>query len=130
MEQLIRTILGKYKAYMGEAAFLQKILLQTEDPAIQKRLMSLELRVAAINACLNQLNEDELFVIQKHLIDKLDWPRVASDYAERWNHEFIRTERSLSTYQTNALKKISVFAQRHKELLLRLFSEGNCEKLE
>ena len=75
-------------------------------------------------------NEDELFVIQKHLIDKLDWPRVASDYTERWNHEFIRTERSLSTYQTNALKKISVFAQRHKELLLRLFSEGNGEKLE
>ena len=45
--------------------------------------------------------------------------------SERWNHEFVRTERSLLAYQTNALEKIVAFAKRHKEIILRLFSDIN-----
>lgn len=125
MEQFVRTVIGKYNGYVSEAQLYEKWLSQVDDPDTRNHLTLLELRIAAINAWLNLLNADERFVIQKHFIEELEWPRISYAYSERWNHEFVRTERSLLAYQTNALEKIVAFAERHKEIILRLFSDIN-----
>lgn len=123
MEQFVRTIIGKYNGYVSEAKLYEKWLSQVDDSNVKAQLTLLELRIAAVEAWLNLLSADEQFVIQKHLIEELEWPRVSFAYTERWNHEFVRTERSLLAYQTSALAKIGKFAERNKEILLRLFAD-------
>ena len=125
MEQFVRTVIAKYNGYVSEARLYEKWLSQVDDGDTRTYLSLLELRIAAIDAWLNLLTADERFVVEKHLIEELEWPRVAFAYTERWNHEFVRTERSLLAYQTNALAKMVKFAERHKEILLRLFSDVN-----
>lgn len=125
MEQFVRTVIGQYNGYVSEARLYEKWLTQVDDSEAKIYLTLLELRISAIDAWLNLLTSDERFVIQKHLIEELEWPRVSFAYTERWNHEFVRSERSLLAYQTSALAKMVAFAQRHKEILLRLFPDVN-----
>ena len=123
MEELIRSIIGKYNDYQAEAQLYTKWLAQVDDPDMKNYLTLLELKLAAINAWMNLLNVDERFVIQKHLMEEMEWPRVAFEYRDRWNGEFTRTERSLQVYQANALAKITAFAENHREITTRLFPD-------
>lgn len=128
METLVRNVICRYNDFVAEAQLYEKWLLQAEDPVLKKSLTLLEIKIATVNAWLNLLNHDERFVIQKHLIEEIEWPRVAFEYRERWKNEFIRTERSLQIYQANAIAKIAAFADRHREIMLRLFSEQMCSE--
>lgn len=123
MEQLIRSVISKYNDYLAEAELYEKWLAQVDDPDTKNHLTLLELKIAAIHAWMNLLNADEKFVLQKHLIEEIEWPRVAFEYKERWKCEFTRTERSLQVYQASALAKIAAFAEKHREITLRLFSD-------
>lgn len=123
METLVRNVICHYNDFVAEAQLYEKWLLQAEDPLLKKNLTLLEIKIATVNAWLNLLNHDERFVVQKHLIEEIEWPRVAFEYRERWKNEFIRTERSLQIYQANAIAKIAVFADRHRKITLRLFAD-------
>ncbi len=123
MEQLIRSVIGKYNDYLAEAQLYEKWLPQVDDTGKKNHLTLLELKIAAINAWMNLLNADEKFVVQKHLVEEMEWPRVAFEYKERWKCEFTRTERSLQVYQASALAKIIAFAEKHREITVRLFSD-------
>lgn len=123
MEELIRSAICKYNDYVAEAQLYEKWLAQVDDPDTKSRLTLLELKIAAIHAWLNLLNADEKFVVQKHLMEEIEWPRVAFEYRERWTREFSRTERSLQVYQASALAKIAAFARKHREITIRLFSD-------
>lgn len=63
-----------------------------------------------VESWLSMLSEDEEYVIRRHLIDGLTWPRIETEYAERWK-EFAKTGRTLMRYQNNALLKISSFME-------------------
>ena len=121
MEELVRNAICQYNDYVAEAKLLGKWLEQADDPTAKTTCTILELKIAIINAWLNLLNADEKFVVRKHLIEEMEWPRVAFEYRERWKNEFARTERSLQVYQVNALAKIVAFADKHREITLRLF---------
>lgn len=95
MQTLVKNAIRQYSDYVSEAGLLEKWLEQVDDPVVKTRLTVLEVKIAAINAWLNLLNTDEKFVVQKHLIEEMEWPRVAFEYRERWKQEFARTERSL-----------------------------------
>ncbi len=123
MEQLVRSVICKYNDYQAEVQLYEKWLAHAEDMAMKSCLALLELKIATINAWLNLLSADEKFVVQKHLIEEMDWPRVAFEYRERWKCEFTRTERSLQIYQASALAKIVAFAEKHNEISLRLFAD-------
>lgn len=127
METLVRNVICRYNDFVAEAQLYEKWLLQAEDPVLKKKLTLLEVKIATVTAWLNLLNHDERFVIQKHLIEEIEWPRVAFEYRERWKNEFIRTERSLQIYQANAIAKIALFADRHREITLQLFSDLQYE---
>lgn len=126
MEDLVKNVILRYSKYVAEAELLEKWLSYVDDPSMTKGLSLLELKISAIKAWFDLLNADERFVIEKHLIEQMNWPRVAFEYRERWNQEFTRTERSLQIYQAEALAKIANFANNHREITLQLFGDVAC----
>ena len=120
-DEIIRRALNKYRVFLAEAEVLRRQMDTTTDPSKRKQLELLEMKVTVLHCWLQLLNEDERFVVQKHIIDALDWPRVAHAFAERWDHEFIRTERSLQQYQKNAMDKMIAFSKEHLDVILPLF---------
>jgi len=123
VEELVRTVLSKYTGFLAEAELYERWLSARENPEIRNALTLLEMKITAIQSWFNLLNADERFVIQKHLIEELEWPRVAFEFAERWKQEFSRTERSLVHYQASAIKKIVDFSSTHKDIVLALFGD-------
>jgi len=57
------------------------------------------------------------YVIQRHLIDGVDIPRIVVEYRERWGEEFAKTERTIKTYQRRALEKIQRFEEKTYTLM-------------
>lgn len=123
MEELVRTVLGKYTGFVAEAELYERWLSARENPEIRNALTLLEMKITAIQSWFNLLNADERFVIQKHLVEELEWPRVAFEFAERWKQEFSRTERSLVHYQAGAIRKIVEFSNSHKDIVFALFGD-------
>ncbi len=123
MEELVRAALSKYMGFVAEAELYERWLSARENLEIRRALTLLEMKITAIQSWFNLLNTDERFVIQKHLIEELEWPRVAFEFAERWKKEFNRTERSLVHYQAGAIKKIVEFSMAHKDIVLALFGD-------
>lgn len=122
MEALIRKALGEYLRYVSEANLYGQWLEKQENPDIRNTLDVLQMKIAAIDSWLNLLNSDERFVVHKHMIEELEWPRVAFDFAERWKGEFTRTERTLVKYQASAIEKITDFCFANSEITMVLFS--------
>lgn len=123
MEQLIRAVICKYTEYLAEAQLYNKWLMQTGDAETKNHLTLLEIKIAVINAWMLLLNADEKFVVDKHLIEQLEWPRVVFEFKERWKCEFDRTERTLQIYQASALAKIADFSERHRDITLKIFPD-------
>ena len=59
-----------------------------------------------IDIWLSALTDDEAFVVKKHLIEGIDWGRIAHVYKERWGAENEKSERTLKMYQRRAIAKI------------------------
>ena len=72
------------------------------------QLARIKERNLLVKSWLAILSEDEEYVIRRHLIDGLTWPRIEAEYAETWK-EFAKTSRILMRYQNNALQKIADF---------------------
>ena len=126
INELIRVALTQYGAFLSQAEMLCKQQDHSSDPTRQKHIESIETKLAILHCWLQLLNVDERFVIEKHVIDGLDWPRVSYAFAERWGQEFIRTERSLQRYHRNAMEKMRAFSDDHSDVILPLFStEGD-----
>lgn len=73
-----------------------------------ERLSELQEKNATVEGWLLLLSEDEAYVIKRHLIDGITWPRVWAEYSQKWK-EFGKCERTLMRYQDHALKKIQRF---------------------
>lgn len=121
MEALIRKALGEYLRYMSEANLYKQWLEKEEDPGIRAALDLVQMRIAVVESWLNLLNADERIVVQKHLIEELEWPRVAFVFMEHWKGEFTRTERTLVQYQASAIRKIADFCYVHSDITMALF---------
>lgn len=78
------------------------------SPKQMEQLLQLRDKNATVESWLSLLSEDEAYVIQRHLIDGITWPRVWAEYSEKWK-EFGKCERTLMRYQDHALKKIQRF---------------------
>lgn len=62
-----------------------------------------------IQLLLRALSEDERYVITRHLVDGLDWPRIASEYNRKWGMEHSKTGRAFMNVQQRALGRLSRF---------------------
>lgn len=61
------------------------------------------------------LNEDEEFVIRRHLIDEVSWPRLEAEHIEKWK-EYGKPPYS-HALSKNALMKIQRFIREENAIL-------------
>lgn len=62
-----------------------------------------------VQAWLCLLPRDERLIVQKHVIDGLDWTRTASEVDKIWGYENGRSERTLKRKQASAINRIYDF---------------------
>lgn len=79
------------------------------------QLSLLRERNTIVEGWMSILSEDEAYVVRRHLIDGITWPRVEAEYSEKWK-EFGKCQRTLMRYQDNALKKIQRFMNEQEDL--------------
>lgn len=116
MEEFVREVLSRYTSFVSERQLYERWLDMRENSDVRDALVMTEMKITMIQSWFNLLNADERFVIEKHLLDELEWPRVAFSFTKKWDGEFTRTERSLAAYQANGLKKIISFVKGHGTL--------------
>lgn len=120
MVEMIRDTLRKKRDFEAESRFLRDRFNdhRYKPTAKQKdRLAYLDEQLSRIDTWLTLLTEDESYVIQRHLVDGVDIPRVTVEYRERWGEEFAKTERTIKTYQRRALEKIKRFEEKTHALM-------------
>lgn len=125
MEEMIRMAFSKYATYVSEQRMYERWLDMRENQEVREALTVVSMKVTIIESWLNLLTADEQFVVQKHLIDQIEWPRISFLFTERWKGEFSRTERTLVAYQANALKKIVEYCEAHFQIVMDVFSDLN-----
>lgn len=87
-----------------------------EKTALMQRLLELKVRTQRVRSWMLVLNEDEEFVIRRHLIDEVSWPRLEAEHIEKWK-EYGKNRRTLMRYQKNALMKIQRFIREENAIL-------------
>ena len=87
-----------------------------EKTALTQRLFELKVRTQRVRSWMLVLNEDEEFVIRRHLIDEVSWPRLEAEHIEKWK-EYGKNRRTLMRYQKNALMKIQRFIWEENAIL-------------
>lgn len=108
-ENDIRNILMSRPELEAKKMILMHEIARTNDPSLRKHYDEIENKIILINSWLNLLTYDERFVVEKHLIDQIEWPRIALAFELEWKGQFTRTERTLERYQASAIKKICEF---------------------
>lgn len=83
MEKLVRQALGKYLGQVSEKEMYEHWLDRRENKKAREALAIVEVKVGVIQSWFTLLNADERFVIKKHLIDEVEWPRVAFSFTEK-----------------------------------------------
>lgn len=117
MEDKIKQLISQRRPIEAEVRILRSCFndnTQIDDSAKAHRICFLDHQIALIDGWLLLLNEDEAYVVKRHLIDGIDWPRVALEYKGIWGDDYAKTERTLKTYQKRAMGKILRFAQEQK----------------
>lgn len=72
---------------------------------LAKRLSEIRERNLLVEEWIQLLAEDEAFVVRRHLIDGISWPRVTVEFEEHAK-EFCKSTRTLKRYQKIALERI------------------------
>lgn len=120
MEDRIKEVLKMKKNLEAESIFIHKRLEDRrykENLILKDRVDAIDNQLLNIKSWLALLSEDERYVIQRHLFDGIDIPRIAVEYRERWGDEYAKTDRTIKSYQKKALQKIVLFEQRKKTLI-------------
>lgn len=121
MEARVKEMFHHRRQYEGErniiAACMCDYTATPEKHEKQRRLEQLDRRIKILDSWLMLLTEDEAFVVKRHLIDGIDWPRVTQEFERLWGREFAKAERTLRSYQQNAMRKIVNFIADHTDML-------------
>ena len=122
MKTLVRKALSMTGVFNAEAAIIDyHHYIKNEEQLARARLA--KERSAMINNWLSLLNYDERFVVQKHLVEGLEWSRVILYFEKHWDGLFTRSNRQLCIYQANALRKICEYCNTFPEITLELFGD-------
>lgn len=108
-EKDVRALLRQRREHLAEYNYLQSCIKRNKSLCSEQtqRMCCLEEWLACIDSVLMALNEDERFVIQRHLLDEIDWNRIISEYESKWGTKNGRCRRTLIRYQRLALSKLA-----------------------
>ena len=106
----IQQEIQSYKRICATERKLEADFMEPEKmtPSHQEQLRHCKERRRRIENWLSLLNDDELFVVQRRLIDEVIWSQLQQEYADR-DGTFPKARRTLMRYQNRALKKIACF---------------------
>ena len=113
MEEFVRKVLSRYTSFVSEKQLYERWLDMRENSDVREALVMTDMKITMIQS----------WFIEKHLLDELEWPRVAFSFTKKWDGEFTRTERSLVAYQASGLKKIISFVEAHRDMVMALFGD-------
>lgn len=114
MEERIIDLFKLRRKIEASARILRAVLrenTQTENSEKSKYLRLLERKIEFADSLLMVANEDQAYVIRRHLIDGYDWPRVAALYNAAWGPEHSKSERTIKVYQQKGLTEIVKFLE-------------------
>ncbi len=114
MEEKIIDLFKLRRKIEASARILRAELLgntQAANSEKSKHLLLLERKINFSDSLLMVANEDQAYVIRRHLIDGVDWPRVTVSYNEAWGPEYSKSERTLKAYQQKGLQAIVRFLE-------------------
>lgn len=80
MEEFVRKVLSRYTSFVSEKQLYERWLDMRENSDVRDALVMTDMKITMIQSWFNLLNADERFVIEKHLLDELEWPRVAFSF--------------------------------------------------
>lgn len=121
MEIFVRRVLEQYPSYLAEKRTYDHWLSIRENKEARDAMVLVDMKIAIVESWFELLNSDERFVIEQHILQNLEWPRVAFSFSERWKGEFTRAERTLVAYQASGLSKIVRFCEAHLNMVATLF---------
>lgn len=113
-EQRIISIFQNKRRYETEVAILRDcsdVLNDSDQARPAARYAILRRKLALIDHWLSYLPDDERIIIEKHLIEDLSWPRIATQIATRQEIDIPCDERTLQRLQAKAVKRISTFME-------------------
>ena len=93
MEEFVREVLSRYTSFVSERQLYERWLDMRENSDVRDALVMTEMKITMIQSWFNLLNADERFVIEKHLLDELEWPRVAFSFTKKWDSLPVRKGR-------------------------------------
>lgn len=107
-DEYVKELLLNKRSYKAEHELL--LAMKRRGKQLTKkqtaRLLWLEAYNEHTEMWLASLQEDERYVLQRHLIDGVDWPRIATEYNSKWGNENAKAHRTLMMYQKKALQQI------------------------
>ncbi len=108
-EKSIKSLLEHQRSRAAEYHYLRSRQKKhkTLTPEQLKQMNDLEDWLACIDSMLRSLSDDERFVIQRHLVDGIDWNRIIAEYEMKWGAKNGRCRRTLIRYQNSALTKLA-----------------------
>lgn len=121
-EVFVRRVIDSYPTLVSERNAYERYLGMRENKDIRDLYVLDDVKVTMIEGWFELLNYDERFVVEQHLIQELEWPRIAINFSERWKG-LTRAERTLVAYQASGIKKIVKFVENHQEMTIAIFSD-------
>lgn len=109
MRELICQMLKEHNSNMALIKAIDNNQDLCKDEQFIQHHMHLKRRASMVESWITLLTPSEAFVVRRHLVDRLDWPRIEAEYRTLWGEEFARGERSLQRYQSDAITKIERF---------------------
>jgi hypothetical protein len=103
----------KLKTYKASQDAYRNIRRENPGAHSHGTLDTLTARINMIAAWLAMLPENEAYVVNRHLVDGLDWEQVVHEYNDTWGARNAREERTLVRRQTFAIRRIERFVREH-----------------
>lgn len=114
----IRKLLTMSRQLNAQLTFLNILCKWKPDSLTPQRvayLKRIEILVESIKGLMLLVSEDEAFVLDRHLVNGIDWSRVTVEYGKKWGLEYGKSERTIICYQHNALNKIEEHIKSHSD---------------
>lgn len=114
MEGLNRQIVRAIRMRNIYEAQLRSLQLGQPEHALPSEPMKeLGQKVEAVDIWLSLLPAAQAFVIRWHLVDRLSWESVQSEYNAKWGVTNARSKRTLVRYQSLGIRQIEQFVTEH-----------------
>ena len=79
------------------------------SPELRTKIAKMHKMCDGLEALYSLLSENERQVIQRHVVDGLDWSCLGAEFGEKWGMENQKSKRSLMNYANSAFKKMTSY---------------------